>query len=343
MFSAGTAAMALIACYECGQQISDLAAACPGCGAPAVGSSSAAKLTSNSNAALPVDKTQSEPNKVEQKQSETSWAEWDTASRLASGPYVSPASGETRIELPKSFEEPASPEAASASTDQTSLAKAYWIYGVLGNSLFGIAAAIASGNFSQPFPLLIVSGGFIYAVGTATQIWAAANRYDGPRIWSVLAKAAVVFGMLVNVLLAAALLMLAAQNRSAFNQTIEPGPNTATPAVAATAVGEAAQQQAVADVDAGEAAQQQAVALAAPAPAGAQTKIVAQTQHAAISAEAPKPVKSSPAPRRNTARQDECTAAYVRDISSIPAEASVGEASILNDEAQAEYGRCQTR
>ena len=76
------------------------------------------------------------------------------------------------------------------------LAKTYWLYGVLvsivGNIL--MQGAVLSGSIALIIVLLLVV--IIYAVFQLTGVWNASNRYTGLKIWAILAKIAVILGVL---------------------------------------------------------------------------------------------------------------------------------------------------
>jgi len=76
------------------------------------------------------------------------------------------------------------------------LAKTYWLYGVLvsivGNIL--MQGAALSGSKALIIVLLLVM--MVYAVFQLTGVWNASNRYTGLKIWAILAKIAVIVGVL---------------------------------------------------------------------------------------------------------------------------------------------------
>jgi hypothetical protein len=76
------------------------------------------------------------------------------------------------------------------------LAKTYWLYGVLvgivGNIL--MQGAALSGSKTLIIVLLLVM--IVYAVLQLTGVWNASNRYTGLKIWVILAKIAVIIGVL---------------------------------------------------------------------------------------------------------------------------------------------------
>lgn len=76
------------------------------------------------------------------------------------------------------------------------LVKTYWLYGVLvsivGNIL--MQGAALSGSKALIIVLLLVM--IVYAVFQLTGVWNASNRYTGLKIWAILAKIAVIVGVL---------------------------------------------------------------------------------------------------------------------------------------------------
>jgi len=74
------------------------------------------------------------------------------------------------------------------------LAKTYWLYGVVVGIIGTIVVTAMSkaGNFA----LLLYFGLVAYQVVVAIGIWNASNKYTGSKIWAVLAKIAVVLGII---------------------------------------------------------------------------------------------------------------------------------------------------
>lgn len=69
------------------------------------------------------------------------------------------------------------------------LAVTYWGYGVLGSVLLGIPLAfVTPGSIPAIIVLLFI---VLYLVWLHFSIWRAASKYNGPKIWSVLARVAV--------------------------------------------------------------------------------------------------------------------------------------------------------
>jgi hypothetical protein len=77
-----------------------------------------------------------------------------------------------------------------------SLAKTYWLYGVLGSVVMNLLLIfpMMSGSLS----LIIVAGliSVAYAVIVLTAIWNSASKHTGSKFWSVMAKIIVVFNSL---------------------------------------------------------------------------------------------------------------------------------------------------
>ncbi len=92
---------------------------------------------------------------------------------------------------------------------EIALVKAYWIYGVLVQLIiFGIPEFIMQANDYEPksltaFAVLAVYGFVftpVYKVFIFVAIWRSANNYEGRKIWSILAKIAIVFGIFLVVM-----------------------------------------------------------------------------------------------------------------------------------------------
>jgi len=76
------------------------------------------------------------------------------------------------------------------------LPKTYWLFGVLGNLLFIFPIALAVTAGSIPILVLALIASVIYSLAVAVGIWRASDKYLGPKAWAVLAKIAIIFGML---------------------------------------------------------------------------------------------------------------------------------------------------
>jgi len=89
------------------------------------------------------------------------------------------------------------------------LAKTYWLYGVLAGIIgrFLLEGISLSGSMALMVVFLLAL--VAYSVLQLTGAWNASNRYTGWRVWSVLAKIAVILGallMLMNMVGLASLL-----------------------------------------------------------------------------------------------------------------------------------------
>lgn len=74
-------------------------------------------------------------------------------------------------------------------TGKAGLARTYWLYGVAAGFAWGVPfATVTPGSY-----LAIAVGALfvVYFIVVNVGIWRAANRYEGPKVWPVLAKAAV--------------------------------------------------------------------------------------------------------------------------------------------------------
>jgi len=76
------------------------------------------------------------------------------------------------------------------------LAKTYWIYNVfvafVANFLINIAT-------STGLLLIIVLANTAYCIPAYTGLWRAATRYEGPKLWAILAKIVTIFGVILVV------------------------------------------------------------------------------------------------------------------------------------------------
>ena len=74
------------------------------------------------------------------------------------------------------------------------LAKTYWIFGVIGSVIvrFIIAFMIMSGI--NPIVAIII--GFGYSIAVWIAVWNSATKYEGFKLWAILAKISVVLGIL---------------------------------------------------------------------------------------------------------------------------------------------------
>jgi len=71
----------------------------------------------------------------------------------------------------------------------------YWLFGILGNILFGILSAIAGASgMIEALPLAQLAA-VIYFTIICIGIWRAADKYQGAKVWAGLAKAAIIIGI----------------------------------------------------------------------------------------------------------------------------------------------------
>ena len=77
-----------------------------------------------------------------------------------------------------------------------SLAKTYWLYGVLGSVVMNLLLIFPM--MSESLSLIIIAGliSVAYAVIVLTAIWNSASKHMGSKFWSVMAKIIVVFNSL---------------------------------------------------------------------------------------------------------------------------------------------------
>lgn len=76
------------------------------------------------------------------------------------------------------------------------LPKTYWLFGVLGNLMFIVPIALAAATKSMPILVLALLASVVYSLIVAVGIWRAADKYLGQKVWAVLAKIAVILGIL---------------------------------------------------------------------------------------------------------------------------------------------------
>ena len=69
---------------------------------------------------------------------------------------------------------------------EAGLAMTYWVYGVLGSTLFGIPFRLVNpGSAPAVITVLLFCAYFIW-IGVG--IWRAADKYEGPKIWTYFSK-----------------------------------------------------------------------------------------------------------------------------------------------------------
>lgn len=85
------------------------------------------------------------------------------------------------------------------------LAKTFWLYNFLVNVVFSIITRLLlsynnySFYFFWLFIIFIPSLAYVIIVGMG--VWSSAKNYLGPKIWAVLAKISVIFGVILGVIL----------------------------------------------------------------------------------------------------------------------------------------------
>lgn len=75
------------------------------------------------------------------------------------------------------------------------LPKTYWLFGALGNLLLLFPIAVAVAAESMPILVLAIIASVVYSLAVLVGIWKASDKYLGPKLWAVLAKIAVIFGI----------------------------------------------------------------------------------------------------------------------------------------------------
>ena len=72
---------------------------------------------------------------------------------------------------------------------QAGLARTYWLFGVIAGIAWGIPLSLVTPG--SPLAMSVVGLFVAYTVIVNVGIWRAASQYEGPKVWAVLAKAAV--------------------------------------------------------------------------------------------------------------------------------------------------------
>lgn len=75
---------------------------------------------------------------------------------------------------------------------EESLASTYWIFGMVGTGIFKGVLYLTQGLVAVNIAILALA--IIYAAFVYVAIWRSAIHYQGPRLWSVLARVMVVIG-----------------------------------------------------------------------------------------------------------------------------------------------------
>lgn len=78
---------------------------------------------------------------------------------------------------------------------EAGLARTYWLFGIIAGALFGIPFRMVEPGSSGAMLVGILFAAYLAWVNTG--IWRAASKYEGPAIWSGLAKAASALGFLM--------------------------------------------------------------------------------------------------------------------------------------------------
>lgn len=76
-----------------------------------------------------------------------------------------------------------------------SLAKTFWLFGVLVGILFNFAFKFIEFGSAFFIFLLFVALNYTYLVFIFVAIWRSANKYKGPKAWAILAKIIVIIGI----------------------------------------------------------------------------------------------------------------------------------------------------
>lgn len=76
------------------------------------------------------------------------------------------------------------------------LAKTYWLYGVVVQMIGNMLLTAVAPSLGATLVLILHLALMIYWVVAAIGTWRAADRYQGNKLWPVLAKVAIVLGFL---------------------------------------------------------------------------------------------------------------------------------------------------
>jgi hypothetical protein len=78
-----------------------------------------------------------------------------------------------------------------------SLVKSYWIFGVIGSIVLSLLSTVlVANNIIDLFTSLIINN--IYFLGIWIGVWSSANKYQGFILWKILAKSAIILGILIR-------------------------------------------------------------------------------------------------------------------------------------------------
>ena len=77
-----------------------------------------------------------------------------------------------------------------------SLPMSYWVWGVLGNRVSGLAVNLVASSTDSPGPTLAVGAvSIVYFVIVTVGIWRSSSRYPGRRLWRDLARVSVALAL----------------------------------------------------------------------------------------------------------------------------------------------------
>jgi hypothetical protein len=74
------------------------------------------------------------------------------------------------------------------------LAKTYWLFGVVGSLVISLISRLFISIGSEPIIFIIII--LAYSAVLWIAIWNSATKYEGEKIWAILAKIVVVLGVL---------------------------------------------------------------------------------------------------------------------------------------------------
>ena len=72
----------------------------------------------------------------------------------------------------------------------------YWVWGLIGGFVYGFSVGFVLGllGFTEPLLISILTLPFLLFIWVS--IWRSSGKYQGPTIWAILAKIAVVLGVI---------------------------------------------------------------------------------------------------------------------------------------------------
>lgn len=85
-------------------------------------------------------------------------------------------------------------------SNEPSLARAYWLYFIVGGFVFGAISGALIEETIDPFPQFVMMAAVIYGVWASYQVWAAGSRSENV-LWSGLAKLHVIIAAIISLII----------------------------------------------------------------------------------------------------------------------------------------------